>query len=297
MEASIQLVGFIGLGKMGTPIAENILKAGFELSVYNRTLAKTQPLIQKGARRADTPRQAAEGADVVITCLMDDDSELKNTLGEDGLLAGLKQGAVHIGTATLSPRCAAQLAQIHKSNGTNYLAAPLFGRPDAAIAGSLLTYVAGDEKVFTRCKPLFAAYSGSQIYMGADQQIVNSVKLAMNFTLVSLIELFSEVYTFTEKSGLEAEFAENLMMTVLHHPVLKEYHARLRTRNYEPAAFNLAAGYKDVQLMLQASSDVRAPLHYASVIREKFLTALAQGMENKDWSAVYEVTRQIAGFS
>jgi 3-hydroxyisobutyrate dehydrogenase-like beta-hydroxyacid dehydrogenase len=295
MEMNIQKIGFVGLGKMGYPIAKNILNAGFELRVYNRSPEKMSSLLSAGAIEAASPREAAEGSDAVITCLMDDQTELECTLGADGLLAGLTSGAIHIGTATISPNCAATLAELHKNNGSHYVAAPLFGRPDAAAAGKLLTYVAGDEDVIKACKNLFEAYSGSHIYMGDNPKIVNSIKLTMNFILVSLIELFSQAYTFAEKSGIEPEFTQELIMTVLHHPVLKEYTTRLRMQDFEPAAFELIAGHKDVELMLQASSDVRAPLIFASAIREKFLSALARGMAEKDWSAIYEISRLNAG--
>jgi 3-hydroxyisobutyrate dehydrogenase-like beta-hydroxyacid dehydrogenase len=297
MEKEIQKVGFIGLGKMGNPIAQNILDAGFELTVYNRTPEKMKPLLSLGAKGASSLLEAARGADAVITCLMDDQTELDCTLGEDGLLAGLRPGGIHVGTATISPNCAATLAKLHKNNGSYYIAAPLFGRPDAAAAGTLLTYIAGDEDVIKKCENLFKAYAGTHIYMGGDPKIVNSIKLTMNFMLVSLIELFSQAYTFAEKSGIEPEFTQELIMTVLHHPVMKEYTTRLQSLDFDPAAFELIAGYKDVELMLQASSDVRAPLIFASAIREKFLTALARGMAEKDWSAIYEITRLNAGLS
>jgi 3-hydroxyisobutyrate dehydrogenase-like beta-hydroxyacid dehydrogenase len=295
MGMDIQKIGFVGLGKMGYPIAKNILNAGFELRVYNRSPEKLRSLLSAGATGAASPREAAEGADAVITCLMDDKTELECTLGADGLLAGLKPGAIHIGTATISPNCAATLAELHKNNGSHYIAAPLFGRPDAAAVGKLLTYVAGDEDVIKACGNLFEAYSGSHIYMGDNPKIVNSIKLTMNFILVCLIELFSQAYTFAEKSGIEPEFTQELIMTVLHHPVLKEYTTRLRMQDFEPAAFELIAGHKDVELMLQASSEVRAPLIFASAIREKFLSALARGMAEKDWSAIYEISRLNAG--
>lgn len=293
----IDKVGFIGLGKMGTPIAKNILKAGFELSIYNRTSDKMRPLLAEGVIGAASPREAAIGADAVITCLMDDQSELDITLGEDGLLAGLSPGGIHIGTATISPGCATKLAELHKTNGSYYVAAPLFGRPDAAAEGKLLTYIAGDEDVIKACESLFNAYSGTHIYIGEDHKIVNSIKLTMNFMLVCLIDLFSQVYTFSEKSGIELEFTQELILTVLHHPVMKEYTTRLRTRDFEPAAFKLIAGFKDVELMLQASSEVQAPLIFASAIREKFLTALASGMADMDWSAIHEITRVNAGLT
>ena len=291
----IKKVGFIGLGKMGTPIAKNILKAGYELTVYNRTADKLKPLLAEGARSAASPREAAIGADVVITCLMDDQTELQATTGDEGLLVGLKPDGIHICTATISPSCSAKLSELHQANGTSYIAAPLFGRPDAAAAGTILTYIAGEKEAVDSCYELFEAYTGKYIYLGADHGLVNSVKLAMNFALVSLVELFSEVYTFAEKSGIDPEFTEQLILTVVRHPVLSEYANRLRTRNFEPAAFTMTAGFKDVELMLQASSDVMAPLNFASAIREKFLTALASGMADKDWSAIYDITRKNAG--
>lgn len=297
MEKTIHKIGFIGLGKMGTPIAKNILKAGYELTIYNRTPEKLKSLLDSGAKAASTPREAAQKSEVVITCLMDDQTELECTTGKEGIIAGLESGGIHIGTATISPTCAATLAELHNANGSYYIAAPLFGRPDAAAAGTLLTYVAGDKNIIDACDSLFNAYSGTHIYMGDDPKVVNSIKLTMNFILVSLIELFSQAYTFAEKSGIEPEFTQQLIMTVLHHPVMKEYTNRLRLQEFEPAAFDLKAGFKDVELMLQASSSVQAPLIFASAIREKFLTALACGMAEKDWSAIYEVSRINAGLN
>lgn len=294
-ENKIKKVGFLGLGKMGGFMASNILKAGFDVTVYNRTQEKTKPLVEKGAKGAATPREAASGMDVVITCLMDDQSMLDTVSGADGILAGLKPGGIHIGTATISPLCATKMDELHKSHGSYYVAAPIFGRPDAAEAGTLLTYVTGDPDVIASCDELFDAYAKTHVYMGEDTRIVNSVKLSMNFMLVSLVELFSEVYTFSEKSGVDLEFAEKLILTVLAHPVLGEYTTRIRSRDFEPAAFALKAGFKDVELMLQASSEVHAPLVFASAVREKFVTAMASGMADKDWSAIYEVTRKNAG--
>lgn len=290
----IERVGFIGLGRMGVPMARNILNAGFDLTVYNRTREKMTRLLEEGAVGASSPKEAAAGADAVITCLLDDKSMIGNVTGEHGILVGLKPGGIHIGTATISPGCATELAELHRAHGSHYVAAPIFGRPDAAEAGTLLTYVAGDEAAVAACDSLFEAYTQTHVYLGKDHRVVNSVKLAMNFMLVSLIEILSEVYTFAEKSGIELEFINELILTVLAHPALKEYARRIRTRDFE-AAFALSAGFKDVELMLQASSEVRAPLPIASLAREKFLTALANGMGDKDWSAIAEITRGNAG--
>ncbi len=287
----VKKIGFMGLGRMGTHMANNIHKAGFDLVIHNRSKEKMQAFVEKGVRAADTPRGAATDVDVVITCLMDDQSMLDNVMGEDGILAGLKPGGIHIGTATISPSCARKLSELHQAHGSDYVSAPIFGRPDAAEAGTLLSYISGNPEAISACENLFNAYTGKHINMGEDPGVVNSIKLAMNFMLVALVELYAEVYTFAEKSGIDLEFTEGLIHTVLAHPVMHEYTTRIRIREFEPAAFALSAGFKDVELMLQASSHVQAPLPIAGMARDKFLTALANGMAEKDWSAVSEIAR------
>ncbi len=295
MSDEIRKVAFVGLGRMGTGMALNILDAGFDLTVYNRTAAKMKPLIEKGAAGAGSPREAAEQADVVLTCLMDDQSVLDNVTGENGLLAGLKAGGIHIGATTNSPGLAKQLAELHAAAGSYYVAGPVTGRPDSAAAGTLLSYVAGSPEAVAQCTRLFDAYTSQITYVGEDHSIPNTLKLCGNFMVVSLIELMGEVYAFAEKGGVDLDLIENLIGVILHHPVFQEYAERIHNRRFDPAAFELKSGFKDVQLMLQASTAVRAPLSYASLIREKFLAALAQGMENRDWSAIYEITRANAG--
>lgn len=293
--SKIEKVGFIGLGKMGAPIAQNILKAGFDLTVYDRVSEKINLLVAQGARGAGSSEEAATGADVVISCLMDDQSVLEVVTGENGLLAGLKQDGIHIGTTTISPGCAAKLSELHQAHGSLYVAGPIFGRPAAAETGTLLSYIAGNAGAIAACEKLFAVYTHAYINVGPDHKIANSVKLSYNFMLIALVELFSETYTLAEKSGIDLEMMGELILTILAHPMMKEYSARIRTRDFDPAAFELSAGFKDVELMQQVSSEVRVPLPIASIVREKFLTALANGMTDKDWSAIHEITRQNAG--
>ena len=295
MPDAIRQVGFIGLGRMGSAIARNILKSGFELTVYNRTPEKMKPLIDEGATGANSPREAAADADAVLTCLMDDASVLDNVTGENGLLAGLKQGAVHVGTTTISPRCATQLAELHAVHGSHYVAGPVAGRPDAAASKELLTFVAGDPEVIARCARLFDAYTAGNVNVGKEHRLANSLKLALNYVGISLIDLIGQIYAFGERSGLDPQLLNQMMAAILAPPAFKEYASRIRARDFDQAGFDLLSGLKDVQLMLQASTDTRVPLSYASIIREKFLTAIAHGMEGKDWSAITEVTRMNAG--
>jgi 3-hydroxyisobutyrate dehydrogenase-like beta-hydroxyacid dehydrogenase len=295
MAEAIRKVGFIGLGRMGSAMARNVLKAGFTLAVYNRTPEKMKPLIDEGATGASSPREAAAGADAILTSLMDDASVLDNVTGENGLLAGLKRGAVHVGTTTVSPRCATQLAELHAAHGSHYVAGPVVGRPDAAERKELLTFVAGDPEVIARCARLFDAYNAGIINVGREPRLANSMKLAVNYVLMSLIDLMGQTYAFGERSGLDPQLLNQMMAAILAPPAFKEYANRIRAREFDQVGFDLLSGLKDVQLMLQASTDTRVPLSYASIIREKFLTAIAHGMEGKDWSAITEVTRMNAG--
>ncbi len=293
--ADIQRLAFIGLGRMGAAIAHNLLQAGFRLTVYNRTAAKMQPLIAAGAGGAHSPREAVGGAEVVLTSLMDDQSVLDVVTGSDGVLAGLAPGAIHIGTSTVSPGCATRLRDMHAAHGSTYIAGPVVGRPDAADAGQLQTFVAGDAQAIARCASVFAAYTAATFNLGSEPRLASSMKLAMNYIVVSLVELMGQVYAFAERSGIDLEFVNLMLAAVLGPPALKDYATRVRTRRFEPAGFELLAGLKDVQLMLQASTETRVALPYASVVRDKLLAAIAHGLEHKDWSAMYEITRMNAG--
>jgi 3-hydroxyisobutyrate dehydrogenase-like beta-hydroxyacid dehydrogenase len=295
MAKDIQKVGFIGLGRVGEPLARRVLNAGFDLKVYNRSTVKMKALLAEGASGASSPKEASEDVDLVFTCLMDDQSMFDNTLGEEGILAGLKPGGIHIGMATISPDCAGKLAEYHKEHGSIYIACPVVGRPPSAVDGTMTLYVAGDKDVVDRCEKVLSSFAINIIWVSEDHKVANSVKLANNFVVVALIELFSEVYAFAEKSGIDFDLMQRLLRIILDHPAIHGYVENIPTRNFLPAGFDLASGFKDVQLMLQASTDVAAPLPYASVAREKFLAAVAQGMENHDWSAIYEIARWNAG--
>ena len=291
----IEKVACIGLGRMGIGIARNILKAGFALTVYNRTAGKAQPLIDAGARSAASPSDAAAGADVVLSSLMDDQSVFDAVTGEHGVLAGLKPGGIHIGTTTVSPGCARRLAELHAAHGSTYIAAPVVGRPDAAAAGQLLTFVAGDPAAVARCRRVLEAYSHSQINLGTEHGTANSMKLAVNYVLVSVVELMGQVYAFAERSGIDLQIVNVMLASLFAAQGLKDYATRVRAREFEPAGFELTAGLKDVQLILQASVDTRVALPYAGIVRDKLLAALAHDMAHKDWSAIYEITRLNAG--
>ena len=177
---------------MGSGIAANIQKAGFPLTVYNRTPEKTKAFVAAGARAASNPREAAAAADVVVTNLMDDASVLDTSTGADGLLAGMRPAAIHIGTTTISPALSTRLVELHAAQDGYYIAGPLAGRPDAAAAGKLFTFVAGKPEPVERARPVINAYADRIIPMGEDPAIAMSMKLVGNFMVASLIELIGE---------------------------------------------------------------------------------------------------------
>jgi 3-hydroxyisobutyrate dehydrogenase-like beta-hydroxyacid dehydrogenase len=297
MAESTCRVGFIGLGRMGAAMARRVLRAGFQLAVYNRTRAKMQPLLDAGAVGTDSAADAAAGAQILVTSLMDDQSVLDATAGPQGLLQGLPPGAVHVGTTTVSPRCAGRLAALHAAHGSDYLAAPVVGRPHVAEAGQLISLVAGDAGAFERAHAVLGAYSQSVIPISSTPAVANSLKLAINYMVGAVADLMGQVYAFGEKSGIDPQHLRLVMQTMFNHPGLQEYASRIHERRFDDVGSDLLTELKDVQLILEASTDVRAPLPFASIVRDRVLTALAHGLGAKDCSAVYEVTRMYAGLA
>lgn len=285
-------VACIGLGRMGAGLARNIQSAGFPLTVYNRTIEKTKPFVASGATLAKSPREAASKADVVVTNLMDDASVLGAMTGDDGILVGMRPGAIHIGTTTISPSLTSRLAEMHSTGGSHYVACPVAGRPDAAGAGKLYSFVAGDPQIIERCRPVINTYTMQLIPVGKDPSLAASMKLVGNFFAASLLEVVGEAIVFAEERGVLAPFG-NMLKSLL--PVFGEYWERIQMRNYDKPGFTLDGGLKDVKLMLEAAAEVHVPLPCASLIRDKCLTAQARGMGQLDWCCFTEISRLNAG--
>ena len=211
------------------------------------------------------------------------------------MLRELRPGAVHVGTTTVSPRCARTLAALHAAHGSDYVAAPVVGRPDVAEAGQLVSFVAGDAGAVARCQAVVGSYSRAAIPVGATPAVANSLKLAVNYMLCAVVDVIGQVFAFGEKSGIDPQHLDMVMQTMFNHPGPQEYAARMRERRFDDVGFDLLGGLKDVQLILDASTEARAPLPFASIVRDKALTAVAHGLGAKDVSVAYEITRMNAG--
>jgi 3-hydroxyisobutyrate dehydrogenase-like beta-hydroxyacid dehydrogenase len=286
-------VGFIGLGNMGGAMAANLKKAGHELIAYNRTRAKAE---QSGARVANTPADAARDAEVVITMLADDDAVKKVVFGADGLASTLPPGAIHVSMSTISVALSQELAEEHRVHKQTYVAAPVFGRPQAAEAGKLVVVAAGDPAAIKKCEPLFAAIGQRTFPMGDEAPKANVVKLSGNFLIASVIETLGEALSLVRKYDIDPEkYVEMLTSTLFAAPVYKTYADLIVKEQFEPAGFRLKLGLKDVRLALAAAEAQAVPMPVASVIRDHALEGVANGMGDEDWSSLAKVVAKNAG--
>src|ERR1019366_7947826 len=246
-------LGFIGLGHMGSAMAANLVKAGHDVSVFNRSPGKSGALVDLGARDAANLAEACAG-DAVITMLADDDAASDIALGDGGLIAHLPKGAIHVSMSTISVALSKRLTQAHAQARQRYVAAPVFGRPDMAAAGQLFIVAAGEPAA------------------------ANLVKLSGNFLIASAIEALGEAVALVGKAGIDRHaYIELLTSTLFNAPAYKTYGALIAQGKYEPAGFAAPLGYKDIRLALAAAERLHVPMPLASLLHDRFLRLLAQG--------------------
>lgn len=288
-------VGFIGLGNMGTGMAANLLKAGHEVSVYNRTPSKMKGLTEQGARPADQVRDACRG-EAVITMLADDGAVESIAFGDGGAIGALGRGAIHISMSTISVELSERLAAAHSEAGQRFVAAPVFGRPEAAAAGMLFIVAAGAPDAVEACRPLFDALGQKTFIFGADPRAANLVKLSGNFLIASAIEALGEAMALVGKAGVNrAQYLDLLTSTLFSAPVYKTYGRLIAEREFEPAGFPAPLGHKDIRLTLAAAETLRVPMPLASLLHDRLLSLLAQGGNRLDWSAIAQLASKDAG--
>jgi 3-hydroxyisobutyrate dehydrogenase-like beta-hydroxyacid dehydrogenase len=283
-------ISFVGLGSMGLPMARNLLNAGHQLTVYNRTRSRGDDLARKGARVAGSPAEAAQGAELLITMLADDPAVESVMFGGDGALAGLGPGATHASMSTISHLLSRRLADEHRSRKQSYVAAPVFGRPEAADAAKLWVIAAGPADAIERCRPAFEAMSQGIEIVGDDPPMANVLKLAGNFLLASAIEAMGEAFALVGKYGIQpGRFLEIVNGRLFRSPIYENYGKLIAERRWEPAGFKLRHGLKDVRLALSAAEEVTTPMPLGSLIRDRYLAAMAKGWGDIDWAALARV--------
>jgi len=284
-------VAFLGLGKMGLAMATNLQKAGYPLVVWNRSAEKARPLVAAGASLAESPTAAARAADIVISSLADDASLRAVVSGPDGVLAGLRPGAIHVGTSTVSPGLSDALAEQHAAVGGRYLAGPVVGRVPAAEAAQLVTFVAGDAEAVEAVRAVITTYAPRMLVVGERQSQASVAKLIANFLGASGMDLIGQSLAWAEKSGLPPGLVPQLLATFFGNPGTREYITKIGERDFDNVGFTAAGGLKDVNLMLAAAHDVNQRLTSAEALRAKLDAAIARGWRDKDWSCFTDIDR------
>ena len=288
-------VGFIGLGQMGSAMAANLLKSGHEVMVYNRSRDKAEALAGEGAKVAATVADAC-GGEAVFTMLAHDDALSAVVHGDGGVLASLGKGAVHISASTISVAMSERLTKEHAAAGQRFVAAPVFGRPEAAAAAKLFVAAAGAPDAIEAVTPLFEAIGQRTFVLGEEPKAANLVKLSGNFLIASVIESLGEAMALVEKGGVDRHaYLDLLTSTLFNAPVYKTYGGLIADRKFKPAGFTAPLGQKDIRLALAAGEALNVPLPLASLLRDRFLTLLAHGGEELDWSAIGALAAKDAG--
>lgn len=289
-------IGFVGLGNMGAAIAPNLIRGGHALTVYNRTRSKSEALQKLGARVAQTAGAAASDVEAVITMLSDDHAVEEVVFSAGGILDSLPKGAIHISMSTISVNLSRRLAQAHRERGEQYLAAPVFGRPDAAAAAKLFVVACGPPEQVQRCLPLFDAIGQKTFTPAEEAAAANVIKLTGNFLITTVIESLAEATSLVRKHRVDpGAFLEILTGSLFTAPVYQTYGRMIAADNFEPVGFRMPLGLKDNRLLLAAAEEAQVPMPMASLVHDRFLAALAQGMGEADWAAIARLSYKNAG--
>jgi 3-hydroxyisobutyrate dehydrogenase-like beta-hydroxyacid dehydrogenase len=276
----LRTLGFIGLGKLGLPVAANLLAGGFSLRVYNRTAEKAAGLVAKGAVAAHSPLETALAGGVVVSVVADDRALLEVASDEfcEALGAGL-----HISMSTVSPVTSRTLAERHARFGGRVVAAPVFGRPEAAAAKKLWICVSGAAAAKAEARPVFDAVGQGVFDFGEEVGAANVVKLAGNFLLTAAVEAMAEASAMAEKNGVpRADLLNMLNSTIFNCPIYVNYGKGIIAAKYEPAGFTIPLILKDMHLVQKTASDARAPMPILNLLIDRYLTMLAKGLDRYD---------------
>jgi len=289
-------IAVVGLGGMGTGAARRLLDQGQRVTVWNRTPEKAAPLVERGATAARSPGEAAAGAGIVVTFLADDAALEGVVLGPDGIAARLGAGGVHLSMSTIAPTTARRLVDAHVERGAAYVAAPVFGRPDAAASGQLWIVTSGPAEAKAKARPVLEALGQGLRDFGEDPAAAHIVKLAGNFLIAAASEAMAEAYTLGEKCGLDrTQLAEFFGATLFPSRIYQNYGKAIAEHRYEPAGFKLKLGLKDMRLVLGTADASAMPMPLASLLHDRFLALAAQGHGEIDWTGIGLAVAREAG--
>jgi 3-hydroxyisobutyrate dehydrogenase-like beta-hydroxyacid dehydrogenase len=290
-------IGFIGLGRMGTGMARNLLRAGHTVTVFNRSREKAEALAAGGGRVATSPADACRDAQVVMTMVADDHAVEEIVFGSAGIASAMENDCIHVSHSTISTALARRLTAEHVQRKQGYLSVPVFGRPEHAESKNLLVVAAGPSELVDRCRPLFDSIGRQTFLIGAEPWQANVTKVCGNFMVISMIESLGEAYATLRKAGVAPEMFLEIINSLMASPILALYGRLIAQEQFEPAGFALKLGLKDVRLVLAAAEECAAPMPLASLVHDHLLSALAQGQGEMDWSSMTQVIARNAGLT
>jgi len=281
-------IGFSGLGSLGTPIAVNLKESGHDLYVYNRTQSKTVALKDKGAVVCDSIASLAKECSIVFTIVSDDAALKAICEGPNGLIQNLSSGSIHVSMSTILPQTASELASQHEINNQQYLAAPVFGRPEAAAARKLNFVISGDDAIRKQIEPLLKDAGGAGVFHFGDTfTAANTVKLCGNFLIASALEAIGESAALANQSGVNAAIMWQMFsQTLFNTPLYQNYSNIILQKKFEPAAFTAKLGLKDMKLVLQQAASVNQNMPLANLLKNNMQQLVDNGKDQIDWSAV-----------
>ena len=281
-------IGFIGLGHLGMPIAENLLQHHPEMLVYNRTASKTKPLEEKGARVCKNVKELASVCDVVFTIVSNDAVVKEITEGEDGIAINLKKDGIHVSMSTILPATSEYLFQLHQRHNNHYIACPVSGRPEAARDKKLNFIISGDNKIINAVKPLLNDAGASGIWeYGEKPGNANAAKLCTNYMILAALQSMAEGINLAKKSGIdEALWMKMITSSLFNCGIYINYGNLVLKEAYKPAAFSLELGLKDATLVMKQAETTESKMFIGKLVQEQLQQLFDNGYGDYDWSAI-----------
>jgi 3-hydroxyisobutyrate dehydrogenase-like beta-hydroxyacid dehydrogenase len=289
MESPSMKIAFLGLGKMGTPMARRLLEAGHSLTVWNRTPERAASLVATGATLAASPAEAAQSADAVLTMLFDDAANEEVLFGGEGdpastVLAALRPGALHIALSTISVALSERLTAEHARRKQLFVAAPVFGRPNIAEEGRLWIVAAGADEAMAAARPLLEPLSRGLSVIGAEPSRAHALKLGGNFLISAMIHSLGESFVYAAGQGIDPEvFLETVNSALFQSPLYAAYGKVMLHPPSEPGA-TIDLGAKDLRLLREAAAARQTSLSLADNLAEVFAQAQQSGLAGEDWA-------------
>jgi 3-hydroxyisobutyrate dehydrogenase-like beta-hydroxyacid dehydrogenase len=288
-------IAFLALGQMGSAIAPLLLKSGHELTVWNRTASRAEPLVQLGAKVATSPSEAVRQCEVVFTMPMDDAALEEIVFGHNGMIEGLPEHAVHVSLSTISVQLSQKLTVEHSTRKQSFVAAPVFGRPNIAAEGELWTVTAGRPDALEKVKPLLECFSRGITVVGEKPYKAHALKIGGNFLITAMIASLSEGFVYAESQSIDpALYVEAVNAALFQSPFYAAY-AKVMLHPPEKPGATIALGQKDTRLFREAAAATNTRTPLADHFQEQLHEAAEAGLRDRDWAAgYYQFVRSIS---